>query len=173
MDTQTVVIGTHAWFAKEAASTSTVAVKPAASAADWIKFGTIEEAEVESTGDEKEVWGPSPGQLRLVDIITVKAGLTWKFKVKQMSLLMFELMFGTGALSGASAIQYNPTAGTTRKGWLKIQQYDHKDTSINVQDIWVQLKLAGPVTFGEDVATFDVEARVLHSSLNTGTLLPA
>jgi hypothetical protein len=174
MDPRPIVIGTHAFFAREATSTSSRTVKPAANAASWIKFGVIEESGAEPTSEEKEVWAPSPGQLVLHDVIEIKRGLSFKFKVKEMSKLMFELLFGTLDLSsGTTNIQYNPLEGVAKKGWLKVQHYGHDNALINVVDVWTHLKIAGEVTFGEDIVSFPVEARVLHSTLNTGTLNPS
>ena len=175
MNTSVRVIGNHAFFVREGdTSTSPVGavsklLKPDADDPAWIDLGVIEQAGVEYQSEEKEVWAPSPGQLRLTDIIEVKRGLKLSFTVKEMSALMFELMFGTLALTSAST-QYNPLAGTTKKGWLKLQQYDHTDAIVNTVDVYVHLKIASEVSLGDDVATFEIEARVLHAALNTGTL---
>jgi hypothetical protein len=175
MDKATRVIGNHAFFVREGdTSTSpsgnvSKSLKPDANDASWIDLGIIEEAGIEPQSEKKEVWAPSPGQLRLAEIIEVKRGLKLKFTVKEMSALMFELMFGTLALTSAST-QYNPLEGSTKKGWLKVQQYDHGDALVNTIDVYAHLAVASEVKLGDDVATFEVEATVLHSILNTGTL---
>lgn len=173
MNPRPVVIGTHAFFFPENGSTSSRTVKPATGTSGWIDFGTIEESGTEPSSEEKEVWQPSPGQLRLYDIIETKRGLTYKFKVKELNKLMWELLKGTLSLaSGTTNIQYNPLEGVTKKGWLKVQHYGHDDVLLNVTDVFVHLKIGGEVAFNDDIVAFDVAARVMHSTLNTGTLNP-
>ena len=175
MNSSARVIGNHAFFVREGDTATSPAgnvsklLKPDVDDPSWINLGVIEQAGIEYQSEEKEVWQPSPGQLRLADVIEVKRGLKLSFTVKEMSALMFELMFGTEALTDAST-QYNPLEGTTKKGWLKLQQYDHHDAIVNTTDVYVHLKVSSEVSLGDDVATFEIEARVLHSTLNTGTL---
>lgn len=174
MEKRPIVIGTHAFFAREATGTSTRTTKPEANATEWIDFGVVEESGAEPSSDEKEIWAPSPGQLRLYDVIETKRGLVFKFKVKEMSKLMFELLYGTLDIgSGTTNIQFNPLEGGTKKGWLKILHYGHDDALVDVVDVWSHIKISGEVSFNDDLVAFDVEARVLHSTLNTGTLNPA
>lgn len=173
METRPVIIGTHAFFCPESAGTSDRTTKPASGATGWVDFGTIEESGTEPQSEEKEIWRPSPGQLVLHDIIETKRGLAYKFKVKELSLLMWELLTGSAALSGTANIQYNPLEGTTRKGWLKVQHYAHDDVLTNVTDVFAHIKIGGEVTFNDDVVSFDIAARVLYSPLNTGTLNPS
>jgi len=175
MNLQNVIIGSHAFFVREGDTSTSPSgsvsktLKPVADDASWIDFGILEKSSVDRSAEEKEVWKPSPGKLRLDDILETKEKIMLKFTVKQMSALMFELAFGTLALTTAST-QYNPGEGTAKKGWLKLQHYADDDTIRNVTDVYVHLKLGGEVSFADDLVTFDVEATVLHSSLNTGTL---
>jgi hypothetical protein len=174
MNKRSTVVGTHAFFAREGdthGSSDTVAVdsKPAQDDSAWIDFGVISETGVEPQSEEKEIWGPSPGQLRLVDVIETKRAIKYSFTAKEMSPLMFELLFGTEALDSGSS-QFNPLEGATKKGWLKVQKYDHKDALVSTVDVWVHIKIASEVSFGEDEVSFEVEARTLHSTLNTGSL---
>jgi hypothetical protein len=51
-----------------------------------------------------------------------------------------------------------------------MQQYNQTDAIVNTVDVYVQIKVSGEITFGDNVVTAQFEARVLHSTLNTGTL---
>jgi len=176
MDTLPRIIGSHAFFIREGAaftspSAGTVSKtsKPDENETTWIDLGTIESASIEHSSDEKEVWKPSPGQLRLDDVLENKRALSFDVTVNEVSPFAFQLLFGTDDLTSAST-QYNPLEGTTVKGWMKMQQYDHEDNIWNTVDVYVHLKINGAVEFGEDVVKFPIRARVLHSTLNTGTL---
>ncbi len=56
------------------------------------------------------------------------------------------------------------------KGWLKIQQYNRANVLINTMDVWIDLSIEGEIDFGENPVDLDTTAKVLWSSLNTGTL---
>jgi hypothetical protein len=80
-----------------------------------------------------------------------------------------EHLLGTLNLGSAST-QYNPLEGVTKRGWLKIQQYDQSDTLINTVDVYVYLTIERDTEFGEKEVEIEYSADVLHSTLNTGTL---
>ena len=70
----------------------------------------------------------------------------------------------------SASTQYNPLEGATKKGWLKLQQYNQTDAQVNTMDVYVQIKVSGEISFADNLVTAQFEARVLHSILNTGTL---
>lgn len=176
MNTNSVVLGNHAFFFRDGAAytvpsagTAGRSSKPGAADTGWIDLGIISSVSLQHERDEKEVFAPSPGTLRLYDIVETKRQLTLKLKCDQLSPLMFEAMWGTLALTSAST-QYNPLEGTIKKGWIKLQQYGADDALVNTVDVFVALKISGEVAFGDNLVSAEFEARVLHSTLNTGSL---
>lgn len=176
MNTGSVIVGNHGFFFRDGASytvpsagTASRTAKPGASDTSWIDLGILSELNVQHDREAREVYAPTPGVLRLYDVIETKRLLKITAQAVEMSPFAFELIFGTLALTSAST-QYNPLEGVTKKGWLKIQQYNQSDAIMNTLDVYVQIKVTGEINFGENIVTVPIEAVVLHSTLNTGTL---
>lgn len=176
MNTGSVIVGNHGFFFRDGASytvpssgTAGRASKPGAADTGWIDLGILSELNVQHDREAREVYAPTPGVLRLYDVIETKRMLKITATCMEMSPLTFELVFGTLSLTSAST-QYNPLEGVTKKGWLKVQQYKQDDSIINTLDVFVHLKVTGEINFGENIVSIPVEAVVLHSTLNTGTL---
>ncbi len=176
LNTGSLIVGSHANFFRDGdaftvptAGTAGRSSKPGAADAAWIDLGIIQDVGVNHEMDEREVFAPTPGKLRLYDIIATKDRLSLKLTLQEMSPLAFELLFGTLALSSNST-QYNPLEGLTKKGWLKLQQYGQTDAAFNVVDVYCHLKVDGEVKFDDNIVSVSLMARVLHSTLNTGTI---
>ena len=176
MTTGSVILGSHGFFFRDGASftvpssgTAGRASKPGAADTGWIDLGIIQEVSLQHEREEKEVFAPVPGILRLYDIIETKRQITAKLTGMEMSPLMFELIFGTLALTSAST-QYNPLEGVTKKGWLKLQSYKQDDTLFNTVDMYGVIKISSEVKLSGDIVSADYEFRLLHSIYNTGTL---
>jgi len=136
----------------------------------YIDLGPIEDGELEfSGGTDYEIWRPSPGRLLLWDVITTKEKWTLRFTALEMSPLAIEALFRAGSnLSGLSG-QFNPMAGSIRKGWLHAQLYDQDDNLVLTFDNWCRLKCTGGFRLGEIVKpTF--EALMLYSQHNTALI---
>jgi hypothetical protein len=74
-------------------------------------------------------------------------------------------------ITGAGG-QYNPLEGDpVIRGWLQVQQYNQLNVLQNTMDVFVALTVPGDVEFGENPVDINVEADVLFSTLNTGTLV--
>ena len=168
MNTAAVILGNHGFFNPES-GTATRALKPAANDASWVDLGILSEVTVQHEREERDIFAPGPGVLRLYDVLETKRQRSINLTAQEMSPKAFELIWGTLALTGAST-QYNPLEGSTKRGWLKLQQYGQNDAIFNTVDVWVQMKVSGEVSFGENIVAVTFEARVLHSTLNTGTL---
>lgn len=176
MTTGSVILGNHGFFFRDGASftvpsagTAGRSSKPGAADTGWIDLGILSEISVQHQREEREIFAPTPGTLRLYDIIETKRQFNIKMTAQEMSPFAFELIFGTDSLTTAST-QYNPMEGKTKKGWLKVQNYNQADALFNTVDIFVAIKVSGEVTIGDNIVSAQFEARVLHSTLNTGTL---
>jgi hypothetical protein len=176
LTTGSFIIGSHANFFRDGDSftvpssgTASRSAKPGSADTGWIDVGIVQDVGITHDMDEREVYAPTPGKLRLHDVIATKDRLSLKLTLNEMSPLAFELLFGTLALTSAST-QYNPLEGLTKKGWLKVQQYNQSDAAFNVLDVYCHLKVDGEVRFDDNIVNVSLMARVLHSTLNTGTI---
>jgi len=170
-------IGNHAWFFRDgtaytvpSSGTAGRASKPGATDPVYIDLGILEQLQIDPSGvQEQEVWAPSPGQLRLYDVIETKPQLKIMATLVEMSPLSYELLAKTGPLTSAST-QYNPLEGVTKRGWLRIQQYDHNDALFNTLEVFTYIRVTNAIAFNDQVVKAEFQARVLHSTLNTGAL---
>lgn len=176
LTTDARIVSSHVWFFREGDSytlpspgTCGRESKPGADDTGWIDVGIITDLKIQPNREVHERWIPSPGQKRLYDVLESKKQIKITFTTDDLSPFAIEHLLQTDKL-GATSGQYNPLEGTTKRGWLKVQQYDHNDTLINVFDVYVHLLITAETDFGDAPVTVTFEAHVLHSSLNTGTL---
>jgi hypothetical protein len=173
------VIGAHAFFARDgvafllpAPGTISRTAKPGPTDTKWIDLG---EGDWTPSPNSKTVdfMAPAPGARVLKDKITTARGLKYKGKLFEIQNLSWQLIMGSLDLptSPTAGGQYNPLEGEHNiKGWLKLQQYGQDNSIINVVDVYVAMQISGDVAMGENPVDIDVEADVLYSTLNTGTL---
>ena len=174
------VLGAHAFFFKDggaftlpAPGTASRTAKPGATDPVWLDLG---EGDWTMSPQSKEVefYAPAPGARVLKDIITTHRGMKLKGKMFEMQNLTWQMIFAALSTLPASPTaggQYNPLAGTHRvKGWLKLQQYGEDNNIVNTVDVFVAMKIASDVAMGDAPVDVEVEADVLFSTLNTGTL---
>lgn len=179
MNKARTVIGTHAFFFPDGsaftvpgAGTSGRAAKPGAADPAWFDMG-VSDWTKSPQNKFSDFMAPAPGARTLYDKITTAKGLKLKGKVMEQSNLTWKLLLGLASafpLTGAGG-QYNPLEGDpVIRGWLQLQQYNQLNALINTVDYFVALTVPGDVEFGENPVDVNVEADVLFSTLNTGTL---
>ncbi|MBI5692582.1 MAG: hypothetical protein HZC55_21075 [Verrucomicrobia bacterium] len=179
MNKARTVIGAHAFFFRDgaaftvpAAGTCGRAAKPGAADPAWLDLG-VSDWTLTPQNKTSDFMAPAPGARVLYDKITTAKGLKLKGKIMELQNLTWQLLLGTLALpaSPAAGGQYNPLEGDpVVRGWLQLQQYNQANTLINTTDYFVALTLPGDVEFGENPVDVNVEADLLFSTLNTGTL---
>ena len=170
------VISTHLSFFREgvaytspSAGTCAREAKPGAADLGWISLGNPPEFSVTKDKTEIEIMKGIPGRRVRYDMIHTEEKLDLSFTIEEVRAEMVELLFGSLALTSSST-QFNPLEGSEKRAWLKVQQYDQSNTLINTVDLWVILSIDGEVASNNQLATFPVMAKTLHSTLNTGTL---
>jgi hypothetical protein len=173
------IIGAHVFLFPEgtsftipSAGTAGRAAKPGSADTGWIDAG-VSDWSIAPQNKIDDFMAPAPGARVLYDKITKSKGLKLKGKLMEMSNLTYRLLLSTGALptSPTAGGQYNPLEGDpVVRCWLQLQQYNQANTLINTLDVFVALTLPGDVEFGENPVDVTVEADVLFSTLNTGTL---
>lgn len=173
------VIGAHAFFFRDAtaftipaAGTAGRSAKPGPTDPAWLDLG---EGDWTPSPNSKTVdfMAPAPGARVLKDKITTARGLKYKGKLFEIQNLTWQMIMGALDLAASPAAggQYNPLEGEHNiKGWLKLQQYGQDNATINTVDVYVAMQISGDVAMGENPVDVDVEADVLFSTLNTGTL---
>jgi hypothetical protein len=178
MNKARTVIGAHGFlfpegvaFTSPTAGTAGRAAKPGNADAGWFDVG-VSDWTFQPTSTIEDFFAPAPGIRVLWDKITTKKGLKLKGKLMEMSNVTWQMLLGTLALplTGAAG-QYNPLEGDpVLRAWLQLQQYNQANTLINTMDVFVAMNIPGDVQFGDKPVDVDVEADVLFSTLNTGTL---
>lgn len=145
-------------------------IQPASADTGWVDIGIVNSVGVTHDRTEVEIYAPSPGQFRLYDILETKRKLSVKFECAELSAFAFELIFGLSPI-GTGAVNYNPLSGTVKKVWLQIQQYDQTDTLVNTCYLYCQIKVDGELKFDDANVKPQMTAMVLHTVMNSGTLI--
>ena len=179
MNTERLALGTHSYFFPEgkaftspSAGTASRTAKPDGDETTWLNVGPGNW--VKSPNNTiVDYHQPAPGARVLYDRIATKKGLILKGKWMEMSNLVYKMLHGCASdfpLTGAGG-QFNPLEGDVIiRGWLQQQHYDHKNVLLSTEDYYVAMNIPGDVDFGENLVDVDVEAHVLFSTLNTGSL---
>lgn len=177
MDKQRIIIGAHAFgfpagaaFTVPGAGTSSRTAKPGSADPAWFDFGVSDWAIVPKN-EIVDFDAPSPGARVLYDRLTVRKGLALKGKLMEMSNIVYQMLLASALpLTGVGG-QYNPTDGDpVVRMWLQLQQFSQANVLINTMDVFVAMEIPGEVAFAKEHVDVDVEANVLFSTLNTGTL---
>lgn len=171
-----VVIGTQARFFRDggaftvpSSGTASRTAKPGSGDAGWISLGVIAEAGVNPQQEEIEVWAPSPGRKVLHDVIHTKGQTTIKLTLQEFGPFVLEMIERAGPLDGTSTT-FTPLSALNKKGWLEVKHYDQNDSVITEAYYYVQMKVAGEVSYGDGLVTVPIEARVLNSTLDGGSV---
>ena len=178
LTTRPVVVGVQARFFRDGAAftvpsagTAGRAALPGVADTGWIDLGVINEGTINTESDVIEIFAPQPGRKVLHDIIQTKNKLTINLTLQELSPLAFELVFKTAALTGSSTT-YNPLSLMDKKGWLELKLADQGDTVVTVSHFFVYLKTGGEWSLGDGLASVPLEAHVLASSLDAGSVGP-
>ena len=180
MNKARLVVGTHAFFAREgvaftvpSAGTASRTAKPGSADASWLDLG-VSDWTAAPQNKTADFMAPAPGARVLSDKITTAKGLKLKGKMMELTNVMWKLMLATGSATlndSGNGAQYNPLEGDpVIRGWLQLQQYDQFNTLLNTMDGYVALTVPGDVEFGEIPGDWAGYADGLFSNLNTGTL---
>jgi hypothetical protein len=104
-------------------------------------------------------------------VIPSKSDIIITYTLQQLSPVCIQLLFGTAPLDKTST-QWNPTEGPGRvNGWIKHQQYNQNDVLVTVADLYCSVSISEDLTADPSALTeVSFEARLLTSSLNTGSL---
>lgn len=177
MNKSRTLVGAHAFgflegaaFTVPANGTAGRTAKPGSADTGWFDFGVSDWAIVPKNVIE-DFDAPSPGARVLYDRLTKRKGLALKGKLMELSNLVYQMMMAsTLPVSGVGG-QYNPLDGDpVVRMWLQLQQFNQANTLINTMDVFVAMEIPGEIAFATEFVDVDVEANVLFSTLNTGTL---
>jgi hypothetical protein len=163
----------HVWFAREGdtftvPSNGTVSrtSMPGATDTSYRYCGIVKDASVETNTDKVEVFAPSPGALKLYDVLESKRTVKLTFTLSQLGPLALELFFKTGKLTESST-EFAPLSAGEINGWLKFQYYDHKNNLVLTMDAYCHVEATGALKGGEnELAEIQLTATLLDSPLN-------
>ncbi len=174
------VIGAHAFFFPDGvaftvpgAGTTSRTAKPGAADPAWLDVG-VSDWGIAPQNKIEDFMAPAPGARVLWDKITTAKGLKLKGKWMEMHNAVYQMLLATLTLpnSPTAGGQYNPLEGDpVLRGWLQLQQYNQANTLINTLDVFVAMTIPGDIGFDDKPVDVQVEADVLFSTLNTGTLV--
>ncbi len=176
-----MALGCHAFFWREGDDYTLLAPgvagkdsKPDATDPDWVNrsLGVIESFDDSITDEEeKKLYQPAPGHLVIQAVITTKQGMMFKMTSNEVTPLALEAFYRTSQKLDLTSAQFNPLSAVPRKGWLKLQRYDHDDNLVIVLDGWVRLKVTGGMKSGDgNILMPEFEAYLLYSQYNTAAL---
>jgi hypothetical protein len=183
MNTKRIVVGSQTLFYREGlnitvpgAAVASASAKPGITDPLWLSLGPIKWTK-SPTSKTEEYMSASPGAYVTEDEIVLSRGLKLKGKLEKQSNFAYELALAaksTAALipdSPTAGGQYNPLSSSpVVRGWLHVQEYDQNNVLINTVDYWVSLRAAGDTNNDDKAAETPIEATVLFSTLNSGTL---
>lgn len=181
MTTKRLVLGAQAFFfaagvnlttGDDSGSPAGRALKPEAADAAWFHLGTSDWT-FTNTGTTEDHMAPSPGARVLYEQVTLTKGLKLTGALKQLSNLTWRLLLSTATMPNSPTAGGNfvPLAGEPKvEGWLKLQLYDVNNVLVNTLDLYVSMKIPGDVAAGAQPVDATVEANLLFSTLNSGTL---
>lgn len=184
MNVKRIVVGSQSIFFPEGAAftvpsagTAGVAAKPDVTDPAWVSAGAIKWKK-KPTGKTETYMEAAPGAYVATDEINLSRGVTYVGSLEKQSNLAYQLALQARTNAGANLPnsptaggQYNPLAGGPAiKGWLHVQEYDQNNVLVNTVDLWVSIKAANDTNNDDKAAETPIEATVLWSSLNSGTL---
>jgi hypothetical protein len=179
LNVRRVVIGSLSQFFLEgvaftlpSAGAASGTAKPGITDTGWLSAGPIKWAK-KPTSKTEEYMSPQPGAYVVEDEIVLSKGLKYTGKIEKQSNLAYQLALATAplAIPATAGGVHNPLAGSpVVRAWLHVQEYDQFNTLINTVDLWVAIKASGDTNNDDKAAETPIEATVLYSTLNVGTL---
>lgn len=160
-------------FTLPSAGTAGRGALPGPTDTGWLDLGAVTSLKIGMEGTETVVKKPSPGILVPYDVVRSSRGLVMNATVEDVSLFMFELLFGASEMTNGSAISYGALGENHKQGWIELKQYDQDGVLVNTMQLWADISIEGAVEFGDKNATFDLKIQVLTSTAGGGTILPA
>ena len=138
----------------------------------WLDVG-VSDWDITNASKTEDFMAPSPGARVLYDEITVSRALTIKGKLMQLQNLVYQMLLGTGTLpeSPTAGGAYVPLAGeATIRTWVELKQYNQANSLLNTFYGFMSMRIPSDVKFDDKPVDVAVEAKLLYSTLNGGTL---
>ena len=166
------ILSSKIFFAKEASVLNNVTVSrenlPPTSPNPWPSLGEVESFSVENASQVEELTRAKNGRYMLYDVLTTLYAATLRFSLHSVSRDIFEMAFVSSKNIMGS---YVPLSGDgLLKGYLLVEQHDSSNTLRNQAILFVALRLADNFVIEQHVPRARLEASVLYSTNNSGTL---
>jgi hypothetical protein len=162
-----IALNCHLAFVREGGGITKSGVPAGGS---FVDVGNVVEFSIDPQIQQREQVGPVSGRMRRKEIIETGRWVNATWQCNDAGPLFWELLFGTGALSGGST-DFTPGAVVTLRGWLRVQQYDQEGTLKNTLHVFGRLRINGATTLrqGEEPA-YSAMFEEIHSTAAEGTL---
>lgn len=136
--------------AVQAGGTCVSTAVPDANDPGWVDFIRVESWEG-SRKDVKyeKVEDATTGSVVLADEQeTNKGHMEYKFTVNVLLAFILGIFYRSAAELSAASTQFNPSVGTSPRGWLMLDHRDANGTVIIAANVWGRLKYDGPMKGG-------------------------
>lgn len=161
------IVQSGAAFTVPSAGTVSNSTKPGSADASWVDLGVVDDFSIKKNAKKIEVYGPRPGRRVRTKTLETNVSHDIEFTGKELGVTAYQNLFRSASLTPASTV-YNPTAGPTWEGFMKVEQYDQDDVLINTFDVWGMLSVDN-VDFGADVVSPKYMFMVAFSTQNVGS----
>ena len=146
------------------------AAQDASSASLWAYLGTIASIkEMNKPGTTTDIFRPSPGGLRLNQVLKSKFKRTFAITVEDCSNVMFTTLrraFSTTTPLTGTLGQYVPGVGGNIQGWLKLQSYNQDTQALeDSMQVWGDLQIDEATYGGDKHPQFTCTFTELYSTL--------
>lgn len=159
-------------FTVPSSGVASAIAKPGVADTGWFSAGPLKWTK-SNTAKTEDFMSAQPGAYVVEDEIVLSRGLKLKTKIEKQSNLAYQLTLSTAQLAApaVAAGTYNPLAGSpVVRAWLHVDEYDQNNVLLNAVDYWVAIKASGDTNNDDKAAETPIEATVLFSTLNAGTL---
>lgn len=143
-------------------------VKPTgATPADWLDFTTVEEGAIECKFTDEDVFAPSPGVYRRVDVFRSMIAHDIKITGQEVNEIIVEAVLGTAALTNATKVDFGTGLGQIR-GWLQISRAAQNNATVLLIECYGILSVKLLKADGKRYKP-EIEFAVLHNAQNEVT----
>lgn len=143
--------------------------KPANEAA-WTTLGDIEDANINPSRTEEEVYSPNPGKYVLSAIFAKTVALRIEITLQDVSELFYELLTSSQGPIAEVGGSYQPySAEGVITGWFRFRQFSQNAAMVNTSELWGRA-ICEATRFGNEVVKGKMSFNCLANPHNSGVL---
>lgn len=133
----------------------------------WVTIPCLETASVESKEQgAEEVYCPTGGTYGLEEEVGGRVTTTLDFTAQNITPLLAQLIYGTATVPDAATANIVPGKRASIKGWIILDQYDHKENLMARIKAYGKLMLNGTVEMGDKVVKPKLRFKIMEADNN-------